>query len=202
MTRAGRASALALGLYLTLAFGYFGAHVVAKPETRHVGGLFTDPQIFVWSLAWWPHAIWHGVNPLYTHVIWAPNGFNLAWATSMPALAIVFTPLTLAFGPIFSYNVACVVMPALAAWTAFLLCRYVTGRFWPAVVGGYLFGFSSYMLGGELSHVNTVSVFLVPVAVLLVLRFLDGNLNARRLSLWLGLVIALQLWLWTEIAFT
>ncbi len=86
--------------------------------------------------------------------------------------------------------------------TAFLLCRYLTHSTWAAVVGGYLFGFSSYMLGGELSHVHTVAVFLVPVAVLLVLRFLDGELSARRLALGLGVVLAAQLWLSTEIVFT
>ena len=29
-------------------------------------------------------------------------------------------------------------------WTAFVLCRHLTKAVWPAVVGGYLFGFSSY----------------------------------------------------------
>jgi hypothetical protein len=202
VTTARRSSAAALFLYLVLSLVYFGAHVATAPATRHVGGLFTDPQIFVWSLAWWPHAILHGENPLYTHAIWAPDGFNLAWATTMPALSIALAPLTLAFGPVFAYNVACVLMPALGAWTAFLLCRYLTHSTWAAVVGGYLFGFSSYMLGGELSHVHTVAVFLVPVAALLVLRFLDGELSARRLALGLGVVLAAQLWLSTEIVFT
>ena len=40
-------------------------------------------------------------------------------------------------------------MPALAAWTAFLLCRYLTRPLWPSLVGGYLFGFSSYVLGAR-----------------------------------------------------
>ena len=38
-------------------------------------------------------------------------------------------------------------MPAVSAWAAFLLCRHLAGRFWPSLIGGYLFGFSSYELG-------------------------------------------------------
>ncbi len=111
MTTARRSAAAALFLYLALSLVYFGAHVAAAPgDEEHVGGLFTDPQIFIWSLGWWPHALLHGENPLYTHAIWAPDGFNLAWATTMPALSIALAPLTLAFGPVFAYNVACVLI--------------------------------------------------------------------------------------------
>ena len=35
----------------------------------------------------------------------------------------MLSPLTLIAGPVAAYNVAAVLMPALAAWTAFLLCR-------------------------------------------------------------------------------
>src|SRR5205814_6393611 len=43
-----------------------------------------DPEIFVWSFAWWPHAIAHWTNPLFTHEIYAPTGINLTWTTSVP----------------------------------------------------------------------------------------------------------------------
>jgi hypothetical protein len=200
--RRGRTNAIVFAGYLVVAFLYFGIRILPHPERTSVGGVFTDPQIFFWSFEWWPHAILHGENPFYTHAIWAPDGFNLAWATSVPGLAIAFAPVTLAFGPILSYNAACILMPALAAWTAYLLCRHITGGTWPSLVGGYLFGFSSYILGGQLSHINTVAVFLVPLSVLLVLRFLEGALSARALTLWLGALLAWQASLSTEILFT
>ena len=31
----------------------------------------------MWSFEWWPHAIFHGLNPFVPHVIWAPDGANL-----------------------------------------------------------------------------------------------------------------------------
>jgi hypothetical protein len=192
----------AFAAFLAISFLFLGIPVVAHPERDVVGGLFTDPQIFVWSFAWWPHAVLHGVNPIYTHELWAPDGFNLAWATSVPGLAFAFAPLTLAFGPVLAYNAACVLMPALSAWTAFLLCRRVTRAAWPSLAGGYLFGFSTYILSGELTHVFTAAVFLVPVAALLLLRFAGDELSGRGLALRFGLLLAAQMLLSTEILFT
>ncbi len=42
-----------------------------------------------------------------------------------------------------AYDVAAILLLALAAWTAYLLCLHVTWRRRPSLVGGYLFGFSS-----------------------------------------------------------
>jgi hypothetical protein len=199
---AGRRGGAAFGLYLLVAFLFLGVPVLAHPERDVVGGLFTDPQIFIWAFAWWPHAIAHGINPIVTHAIWEPEGFNLAWATSVPGLAIAFAPLTYLFGPVLAYNVASVLMPALAAWTAFLLCRRVTGAQLPSLVGGYLFGFSTYVLSAELTHIFSAAVFLLPVVALLVLRFLQDDLTRRGLAVRLGLVLAGQMLLSTEVLFT
>ena len=84
-------------------------------------------------------------------------------------------------------------MPALAAWTAFLLCRYLTRSLWPSIVGGYLFGFSSYLLAqdGYGGHLNLGAVFLLPLIVLAILRYLDGRLDARGLVLRLAPLVRL-----------
>src|SRR5581483_4366780 len=125
-------------------------------------GYSVDPEIFVWSLAWWPHAILHGENPFVTHAIWATPGVNLAWTTSIPGLAVLAAPLTIVAGPMLAYNVLAIAMPALAAWTAFLLCRRLTGSLWASLAGGYLFGFSPYIFGQTEGHMHESSVFLVP----------------------------------------
>jgi hypothetical protein len=199
--RARFSGAVALLAYLALATAYLAPPIAGDPTRRHIGGLFTDPQIFVWSFAWWPHAIAHGLNPFYTHAIWAPDGVNLAWTTSVPGLALPFAPLTLAFGPVFSYNVACIVMPALAAWTGFLLCRHVTRNTAASLVGGYLFGFSSYVLSAELSHIHTAAVFLLPLVALLVLRALEGSVRDWVFVVSLAAVLAWQATLSTEVLF-
>ena len=192
----------AFGLYFLIAFAFLAPRVLAHPERDVIGGLFTDPQIFIWSFAWWPHAIAHGISPIVTHAIWEPDGFNLAWATSVPGLALVFAPVTYIFGPVFAYNLASVLMPALSAWTAFLLCRRLTGSVWPSLAGGYLFGFSTYVLSAELTHIFSAAVFLVPVAALFVVRFVQDDLTGRGLAIRLALVLAGQMLLSTEVLFT
>ncbi len=136
--------------------------------------------------------------------IWSPAGANTMWSTTVPGLAFLFAPLTLLAGPILSYDIAAVLMPALAAWTAFLLCRYLTGKLWPSVLGGYLFGFSSYVLaeGGAGGNLNLTSVFLLPLAALVVLQFLDGRLDGRGLVMRFAPLLAFQFLISAELALT
>jgi hypothetical protein len=202
LPRRGRTGLAAFVGYLGIAFLFLGLPLLSHPESTVVGDRYSDPQIFIWSFAWFPHALLHGENPFVTHAIWAPSGFDLAWATSVPALAVAFAPLTLAFGAIFSFDAACIVVAALDAWAAFLLCRALTGRLWPSLLGGYLFGFSSYVLAAELDHLHTAAVFVLPLAALCVLRHLEGRLSGRRLAVELGLLVALQAYLAVEILFT
>ncbi len=203
MTLSGRRTTLlALGAYTLVAFLVLGLPVLVESGPQYVGHGY-DPQIFIWAFAWWPHAILHGENPFVTHSVWAPQGVDLAWTTTVPGLALLFSPLTLLVGPIVSYDVAAVLMPALAAWTAYLLCRYLTRSFWPALLGGYLFGFSSYVLAqGGGGHLHLSAVCAIPLIALVVLRFLDGGLAGRGLVLRLGPLIALELLLSTEVVFT
>ncbi len=194
-------NAVVLAGYVALSFAYFGWRLLPHPGRPYVGrGI--DPQIFIWSFAWWPHAILHGQNPIVSHAIFAPDGINLAWTTSVPGLAVLFSPVTLIFGPTASYNVAAVLMPALAAFTAYLLCRHLTRRAWASLAGGYLYGFSSYVLGQEFGHLHASSVFLLPLVALVVVRFVEGSLDGRGLGWRLGALLALQLTFSTEILFT
>jgi hypothetical protein len=199
--RRARTSAAVLLGYAAISFLYFGVRLLPHPG-RLILGTGTDPEIFVWSVAWWPHAILHGDNPFVSHAIWAPDGINLAWTTSVPAIAVAVAPVTLLFGPVAGYNVAALLLPALGAWAAFLLCRHVTRAFWPSLAGGYLFGFSSYMLGQQLGHLHMTAVFVVPLAALVVLRFLEGELDGGGLAWRLGLLLGLQVYLSTELFFT
>ena len=100
----------------------------------------------------------------------------------------MLAPVTLVAGPFVAYNVASVLMPVLAAWLAFRLCRYLTGSFGPAFVGGLVFGFGTYMSAHLLGHLNLTSVFLAPAAVLLVLQRLDDVISQRRFVVLMAVV--------------
>jgi hypothetical protein len=191
----------AFGTYLAISFGYFGFRVLPDPREEYIG-FGDDPFIFVWSFGWWPHALGNAENPFHTDALWAPDGLNLAWITTVPALSLAYAPVTLLVDAVVAYNLAALLAPVLAALTAFWLCRHVTGAFWPSLVGGYLFGFSAYMVGHELGHLNLTGVFLLPLVALLVLRYVEGSLTAIALAWRLGLVLAVQLWISTEVFFT
>jgi hypothetical protein len=201
LERRGSTSASVLALYVLISFAYWGARLFPHPGRFYIGTA-TDPQIFIWSFAWWPHALGHALNPFQASAVWAPQGLNLAWTATSPGLAIAFTPLTLLTGPVASYDVAAFLMPALAAWTAFLLCRYLTRSLWASLVGGYLFGFSSYMAGQIDGHLHMTSVFLLPLIALVVIRYVEYDLDGWNLAIRLGPMLALQLTFSTENAFS
>ena len=118
-------------------------------------------------------------------------------------LALLFAPLTLLVGAVASYDVAAILLPAAAAWTAFLLCRRLCSAFLPALAGGYLFGFSAYMLAHQSGgHLNLTSVFPIPLIALVVWLALESELGGRGLVVRLAPLLALQLLFSTETVFT
>jgi hypothetical protein len=187
-----RQAATALALYVVISIGYFGLHVLPHLGSAYVGlPNWTDPTVNVWSLAWWPYALLHGMNPLVTHSLFVPDRINLA-ATSptlCPLAGIIGAPLTLAFGPIASYNLLMLASPALAAFFAFLLCRYITRNFAASLFGGYVFGFSTYILGHMEGHLQLVLIFPIPAGVHLVLRLIDQRISERRFIALMALTV-------------
>jgi hypothetical protein len=187
-----------------LAYLGFSALLFGRAAAPHFTTIYlgrgVDQAFFIWCLVWWPYAIAHHLNPFVTGLIFAPAGFNLTWSTSIPLLSLLAFPLTATAGPITAFNLLCVACPALTAWTAFLLCRSLTGRFWPSMLGGYIFGFSSYMLaqlyGG---HLNLLAVFLVPLVMYLVLARLRGRIRRRSFTLGLFALATAQFLIATEI---
>lgn len=205
MIRGSRASAtLVVAVYAALSFVYLGWRLIHHPGRDLVGyNAQKDPEAFLWSFAWWPHAIASWTNPFVTHAIYAPVGIDLAWTTSVPALAIVFSPVTVVFGPAVAYNLAAVLLPVASAWTAFLLCRSLTGSTWASLIGGYLFGFSSFTLGHEYGgDLNLIGSFLVPLIALVLVKHVRGELGRKALTWRLGFLLGLEFWISTEIVAT
>ena len=177
-------------LYLLLSLLYFGT--VGDYSHMYLGyGL--DPILFIWCLNWWPWAIAHGLNPFISYYVWYPHGLNMTWATSVPLAALLMWPLTWLYGAVVSYNVLSLVAPALSAWTAFLLARYLTRDAPASFIGGYLFGFSAYELGETLNHLSLNMIFVVPLVVLLVVQRIRGDLSRPRFVAALALAMFFQL---------
>lgn len=188
----------AFAIYLCLAFLFFARGLIGRFSTAFIGN-GPDPPQFMWLLAWWPHAIRLALNPLYSQAIWAPRGVSLAWTMNTPLLSVAAIPAVLGLGAVATYNVLCLLAVALAGWCAFLLCRYITDAYWPSLIGGYIFGFSAYMLGHALAHLNLLLVFPVPLfAWLVILRFRE-NISRRAFVAWLTLLLITQFLLFVEL---
>lgn len=162
-------------------------------------GKGVDPQLLMWLVAWWPHALSHGLNPLYTHAVWAPKGINLTWTTCMPLVSLLAVPAVLTMGPVFAYNLACVAAVALAGWCAFILCRYVSDAYWASLAGGYVFGFSAYMLGQAAAHLDLILTFPLALFALLAIRGFRADIAWRTLVGGLVLVLVAQFLLFVEV---
>jgi hypothetical protein len=197
-----RATLWPLGLYAVLSLLLFGLRVIGHLGSRIVASDAIDSSQFMWFFAWWPHALLHGLNPFVTHVMFVPDGFNLTWATGMPGPSLLLAPITLAFGPAVTWNLIQLASPALSAWTAFLLCRHITGRLWPSLIGGYVFGFSPYMLIHLTGGPYLALVALLPAFVLLVLRRVEGSIGPRAFVVWMALALTAQFSISSEVLAT
>lgn len=140
--------------------------------TNSIFTLSGDPEIFIWSFNWWPFALAHHLNPFITKYIWYPVGFNLAWATAIPTLSLLFFPITHLFGAIASFNLMALLGPVLAATSMFYLLFVITKKYLPSLLAGYIFGFSSYELGQLLGHTHLYATFCFPLLIMLfILRY-------------------------------
>ncbi len=189
---------VALLFYLAISLLIYGLPLRGHFTTSYIGA-GADPTIFLWAIAWWPHAVLHRINPFLTTAIWAPKGCNLAWVTSIPGPSLLMTPVTMLWGPVVSYNILNILCPLANGFSMFLLCGYVAKRFWPALLGGLIFAFSQYTVAQSMAHLFLLFIFPVPLAILLVLRRLDGELRRATFVALLTIVLAFEFLSSTEL---
>ncbi|MBF6560984.1 MAG: hypothetical protein IVW56_11890 [Candidatus Binataceae bacterium] len=178
-------------IYLAVSVLTLGRSLIAQPAARYIGN-GVDPSQFMWYLRWWPYAIAHGLNPFLPRIIWPPGGVNIAWAASIPLPSILAYPLTATIGIVPTFNLLCLICPALAGWAAFLVCRLVSRSYWPSLLGGFIFGFSAHMLGKSFGNLNDAIVFPVPLALYLAILWYVERIATRTFVLLLSALLIIQ----------
>jgi len=190
---------IALAAYAAVAVAFLVRPLILHASWAQLDQKSPDPNFYAWSLRWWPYAIGHGLDPLYTHQIGAPAGYALAWITTIPPLAVLATPLTLVAGPVVSFSLLTAAAMPVSAWAAFVLCRRLTGKFWPALVGGAIFGFSAYELTHDAAgQLNLAYALLLPLLAYLVVLWRDNSIGARTFVILAAIGLALQFYLFLE----
>jgi hypothetical protein len=201
--RGARAQLLvAVFVYTALDLGYFGLHVLPRLGSTCACRAGADPFTYMWFLSWWPHALLHGINPFVTSVLFAPGHTNLGAVDELPGVALLASPITLVSGPLVAYNVLALAAPLLSAVFAFLLCRYISASALGGLAGGYIFGFSPYMLGHLQGHLDLMMIFLIPAGVHLTLRLIEGRIGRRPYIALMALTIGFLLLSQAELALT
>ncbi len=91
-----------------------------------------DSGLFVWDYWWMARLVLHPGNPWFTHYLAAPVGAPLGFHVLMPLPGVLMAPVTLAYGPSFSYNLLAVAAPGLMCYA-----MYRAARLWvPSQTGG------------------------------------------------------------------
>lgn len=132
-----------------------------------------DPAQDVWWLAWVPHALGHGANPLFTRSMFFPAGVNVLANTSFPLLGLLLAPITVTAGPLAAMSVAVVLVPAADAFVAYAVLRRYTSWAPAAFAGGLLYGFGPFVATDlRYGHLNLTALVVPPLALVVLDRIL------------------------------
>jgi hypothetical protein len=165
----------------------------ADPANRvqaHTG----DIDQFVWFMRYSAAAVAHGRLPaLTTTAMNAPYGVNMMRNTSFLLPGVLFAPVTLLAGPQASLTLVLTLGFAGSAASMFLVVRRWGASTSAAALGGALYGFSPALLHNGLSHYQVQFAVLPPLIIHVLLRIITGRGGPVRNGVWLGLLVAAQL---------
>lgn len=156
-------------------------------------GGFGGPGAEVWVFQWWSYALSHGINPFIEDYTLYPHTQNLAWSPiGLVFPSILMYPITAIFGPIVSYNIWAISSPIMASFSMFLLLRYLLKDFISSVIGGYIFGFSTYEIAEMTTWPQLYTIFLFPLAVLLYLFIFRNEIKRLYFIIFMSVILSMQ----------
>ena len=152
-----------------------------------------DPQdqaFFEWMLAHGARVLTDGAYPFFSDRMNYPDGVNMMANTSVLAVSLPMTPVTLLFGPHVSFNVFLTLALALTgiSWYFVLSRQFVSSRL-AAWVGALFCTFAPSMVSHAGGHPNIVSQFLVPLIIWRTLRLREPGRVVRNGLIMGGLLI-------------
>lgn len=200
--RARRRRALALGvLAYTAVAAWMFMHVLSLGPSGATTCACSDSSLFAWFFEWPLIAITQGHNPFFSTAMFHPQGINMLSNTSVTAWTFLMLPVTAAFGPFASLNVALIAAPVASATAAMWVAQRWVRSDLAAAGAGLLYGFSPLVLFQSAgSHLMVTSLVVPP----LVLACVDELFWRRRRSpvavgAALGALVVIQFFSGTEV---
>ncbi len=170
--RAGHA--LVLGLYLAVALLY--VRPLFSQLTTHLAVDAGDPALNAVVL-WWNASVVPFTAAWWNQPWFYPAEGVTTFTENLTGLSVIATPIAWLTGsPVATYNITFFASWPLSAFAMYLLVWRLTGRRDAAVVAGFAFAFTPYRASAALGHVQTLSAYWLPVA----LMALHGYIEDRR----------------------
>lgn len=154
----------------------------------------SDAAQQVWFIAWPAYALSHGADPFFSSAVWVPHGANLLANASFPLVGLILAPVTWAWGPVASTNLALTLAPGLSSWGCWVACRRFTSWPWAAAVGALVFGYSPFVMSNaRQGHLGLALLVFPPLMLALVYRMVVlGATPVWRSGVGLGLLAVAQ----------
>ena len=191
------------------------------PAARLVAGNRRDADQAAWFIQYAATAVRHGRLPaLVTTGLNAPTGVNLMWNTPLLLPGVVLAPVTWIAGPQVSLTILTTIGFAGSAAALFWVLRRWDVSIAAASLAGAVYGFSPALLQSALGHYDLQLAILPPLIVDAGVRLAVGQPvpasrparpPARWLArvpawaptgVWLGLLVAGQIFINEEVALT
>ena len=187
---------IAIIVFATLVF--FGPLVI-RASSYSPGG---DAMFNAWTLARDQHCILHQHCPSYADGnIYFPNKDTMLYSETQLSAGLLTLPLYfINHNPLFSYNVWTIVSFLLGGIFTYLLVKYLSKGNEPfSIAAGLIFEFAPYKMAA-IWHLQNLSIFCLPLALLLALKYFQTN--SRRYLFGLFFVLLYQFYAsWYQMVF-
>ena len=159
--------------------------------TSEIPGLWWDPLLNIWTLAWDTTALLHNPLHLWQAPLLYPNNLTLSYSENLLGDVIYFAPVFLiTHNPVLAYNVTFYAIFFLCGLNMYIAARSYTQRRFAAFVAALIYAFAPYRLA-QIDHIPITGGEWMPLAFL----FLDRSFQHGRWRDWvlLALFYLLQL---------
>jgi hypothetical protein len=175
-------SFVAIALYLTAPLWLHLDHVMRDDPQ--------DQAFFEWMLAHGARVLTDGAYPFFSDRMNYPDGVNIMANTSVLAVSLPLTPVTLLFGPHVSFNVFLTLALAVTgiSWYLVLSRHFVSWRL-AAWLGALFCTFAPSMISHAGGHPNIVMQFLVPLIIWRTLELRRAGRTLRNGLILAGLLV-------------
>lgn len=136
-----------------------------------------DAMFNAWTLARNHNCIMGNGCPDYTNGnIYFPHEDTMLYSETQLSAGLLTLPLFwINDNPIFAYNVWTIISTFLCGFFVYLLAKYLSrGNEWVSVIAGLVFAFAPFRMAA-IFHLQNLSIFWLPLAILLILKYFDNK---------------------------